>query len=75
MLDRMKAVFDQPPEEPDWSCQHGVALSKEIPGATLLLLEGVGHEMPPAQVWDRVIPALVRHTSNQPGGHVSPSPR
>ena len=55
--------------------QHGVALAKEIPGATLLLLEGVGHEMPPAQVWDRVIPALVRHTSNQPGDQASPSPR
>ncbi len=52
-------------EDPLFPCQHGVALSKEIPGATLLLLEGVGHEMPPAQVWDRVIAALVKHTSNQ----------
>jgi pimeloyl-ACP methyl ester carboxylesterase len=50
-------------EDPLFPCEHGAALAKEIPGATLLLLEGVGHEMPPAQVWDRVIPALVRHTS------------
>jgi pimeloyl-ACP methyl ester carboxylesterase len=62
-------------EDPLFPCQHGVALAKEIPGATLLLLEGVGHEMPPAPVWDIVIPALVRHTGNSPGGRVSPSPR
>ena len=61
-------------EDPLLPCQHGIALSKEIPGATLLLLEGVGHEMPPAQVWDRVILALVRHTSEQPAEQVSPSP-
>ena len=62
-------------EDPLFPCQHGVALSKEIPGATLLLLEGVGHEMPPVQVWDRVIATLVQHTSKQPGGQVSRSPR
>jgi len=50
-------------EDPLFPVEHGVALSKEIPGATLLLLEGVGHEMPPAPVWDRVISALVRHTA------------
>lgn len=50
-------------EDPLLPCQHGLALSKEIAGATLLLLEGVGHEMPPAQVWERVIAALVEHTS------------
>ena len=52
-------------EDPLFPCQHGIALSKEIPGATLQLLEGVGHEMPPSQVWDRVIAALVQHTGNQ----------
>jgi len=62
-------------EDPLFPCEHGVALSKEIPGASLLLLEGVGHEMPPAQVWDVLIPALVRHTSNPPGAQVSPSPQ
>lgn len=59
-------------EDPLLPCQHGIALSKEIPGATLLLLEGVGHEMPPAQVWDRVIPALVRQTSAQPAKQSRP---
>jgi pimeloyl-ACP methyl ester carboxylesterase len=62
-------------EDPLFPCEHGVALSKEIPGATLLLLEGVGHEMPPRQVWDRVIAALVRHTSHAPGDGVPPLPR
>jgi pimeloyl-ACP methyl ester carboxylesterase len=59
-------------EDPLFPWQHGLALSKEIPGATLLLLEGVGHEMPPAQVWDRVIPALVRHTGNPLDTQVPP---
>lgn len=59
-------------EDPLFPWQHGLALSNEIPGATLLLLDGVGHEMPPAQVWDRVIPALVRHTANPPGAQVPP---
>ncbi|WP_280151817.1 alpha/beta hydrolase [Piscinibacter sp. XHJ-5] len=62
-------------EDPLFPCQHGIALSKEIPGAALLLLEGVGHEMPPAQVWDRIIPALVLHTSHQAGGQAPSSTR
>ncbi len=42
---------------------HGEALAREIPGAELLVLPGVGHEMAPRQMWDVVIPALLRHTS------------
>jgi hypothetical protein len=38
-------------------------LAAEIPGAELLLLEGVGHELPPRAVWDIVVPAILRHTS------------
>jgi pimeloyl-ACP methyl ester carboxylesterase len=41
---------------------HGVALAKEIPGATLLTLEQMGHELP-RPVWDAVIAAIVEHTS------------
>jgi hypothetical protein len=42
---------------------HGEALAREIPGASLLLLEGVGHEYPPARTWDVVIAALLEHTA------------
>ncbi|MGK5685424.1 alpha/beta fold hydrolase [Actinoplanes sp. URMC 104] len=34
---------------------HARALCAEIPGARLVLLEGVGHEVPPAAVWAQVI--------------------
>ncbi len=41
---------------------HGAALAKEIPGATLLTLEGMGHEFPPAE-WDTIVSAILRHTA------------
>jgi pimeloyl-ACP methyl ester carboxylesterase len=41
---------------------HGVALAKEIPGAELLTMEGVGHELP-REEFDSVIGAILRHTS------------
>ncbi|MGI5445932.1 alpha/beta fold hydrolase [Streptomyces sp. CA-243310] len=42
---------------------HAEALAREIPGATLVPLAGMGHQMPVPEVWDTVIPALVRHTA------------
>jgi pimeloyl-ACP methyl ester carboxylesterase len=42
---------------------HGEALAREIPGAQLVALEGVGHEFPPRQVWDVVVPAILKHTA------------
>ena len=41
---------------------HGEALVDSIPGATMLALDGVGHELPEAE-WDRVVAALIEHTS------------
>ncbi|GAA2797957.1 hypothetical protein [Nonomuraea dietziae] len=32
------------------------------PGARLIPLTGMGHQMPPRQVWDTVIQAIVEHT-------------
>lgn len=54
-------------EDPLFPYAHGEALADEIPGARLLLLEGVGHQMPPRPVWDTVIPALLEHTSAEAG--------
>jgi pimeloyl-ACP methyl ester carboxylesterase len=42
---------------------HGEALAREIPNATLLLLDGVGHEVPPPSTWDTVVPAILRNTA------------
>ena len=40
---------------------HGVALAKEIPGATLLTIEGMGHELPRG-AWPQIVPAIVGHS-------------
>jgi pimeloyl-ACP methyl ester carboxylesterase len=50
-------------EDPLFPYAHGEALASEIPGARLVSLEGVGHQMPPRPVWDTVIPAILEHTS------------
>jgi pimeloyl-ACP methyl ester carboxylesterase/SAM-dependent methyltransferase len=42
---------------------HGEALAREIPGAGLLPLQGVGHQVPPRAWWTSVIAAMLRHTS------------
>jgi pimeloyl-ACP methyl ester carboxylesterase len=41
---------------------HGSALADQIPGAELLLLDGVGHQAPPPSTWDAVVPAILRLT-------------
>lgn len=48
-------------DDPIVPYDHGQALAAAIPGATLLMLEGVGHELPTV-VLDTVIPALLEHT-------------
>ncbi len=46
--------------DPLFPLGNGEALAAEIPGATLRVLEGVGHEFP-SRAWDDLIDALVRH--------------
>lgn len=50
-------------EDPLFPFAHGEALAAEIPGARLVPLPGMGHEMPPPSLWDVVVPAISRHTS------------
>ncbi|MBI3686156.1 MAG: alpha/beta hydrolase [Actinobacteria bacterium] len=49
-------------EDPLFPYGHAEALAREIPGTRLLPLDGVGHQMPPPQTWELVIPALLRHS-------------
>jgi pimeloyl-ACP methyl ester carboxylesterase len=49
-------------EDPLFPPAHGEALAREIPGAKLLLIDGLGHEFP-SWAWDEVIPALIAVTS------------
>jgi pimeloyl-ACP methyl ester carboxylesterase len=52
-------------DDPLFAPAHGIALAREIPGAELLLLDGMGHELPP-RTWDAVVPAIVRRSSAAP---------
>jgi len=53
-------------EDPLFPFGNALALEKEIPGARLLALERVGHEMPPRALWDVVVPTILGHTSSAP---------
>ena len=47
--------------DPLFPLAHGEALAREIPGATLVVIDGLGHELPP-WAWDEVLPALIAVT-------------
>ena len=53
-------------EDPVVPYSNGEALVREIPGARLVTLEGVGHELP-RRTWDAVVPAILRHTAGSDG--------
>jgi pimeloyl-ACP methyl ester carboxylesterase len=48
--------------DPMFPLPHGQALAEAIPGASLLVVPAMGHEVPPPETWDLVVPALLRHT-------------
>lgn len=49
-------------EDPILPFPHGEAVANEIPGAKILAMEGVGHEIPEGE-WDVVVPAILEHTA------------
>ena len=51
--------------DPLFPVEHGRALSRLVPGAQLVELDGVGHEQPPPECWDVVVPALLEHTARR----------
>jgi pimeloyl-ACP methyl ester carboxylesterase len=48
--------------DPMFPIEHGEALADEIPGATLLRLEGAGHGVYRAD-WEAIVPAILEHTA------------
>ena len=53
--------------DPMFPFSHAEALAEEIPGATLLPLEGAGHGVDHAD-WDTIVPSILEHTrSIRPG--------
>jgi pimeloyl-ACP methyl ester carboxylesterase len=49
-------------DDPLFPPAHGEALAREIPGARLLIIDGLGHELP-RWAWDEVLPALIAVTA------------
>jgi pimeloyl-ACP methyl ester carboxylesterase len=47
--------------DPLFALAHGESLADRIPNATLLVLHGVGHELP-RSTWDEVVPAILDHS-------------
>jgi pimeloyl-ACP methyl ester carboxylesterase len=45
---------------------HGRALAAAIPGARLIELDGVGHQLPPPHTWDTLIGALMALSEQNP---------
>jgi pimeloyl-ACP methyl ester carboxylesterase len=50
--------------DPLFPIEHGLALARSVPGATMLRLEGGGHELHPAD-WDAIVAAIIDHTARQ----------
>jgi pimeloyl-ACP methyl ester carboxylesterase len=50
-------------DDPIFPTAHGVALRDGIPNATLLVLEGTGHELHHGD-WKTIVEALAKHTGN-----------
>ena len=50
-------------EDPLLPIVHGEAIAREIPGARLLRIEGMGHQNPPPPTWDQIVPAVLEHTA------------
>lgn len=67
-------------DDPLFPLAHGEALAREIRGAELLVIDGLGHEFPPS-AWNEVLPALIAHTgltagsSDQLSGRGGPASR
>ena len=49
-------------EDPLFPVGHAEALEREIPGARLVRIERMGHELP-RESWDVVVPEILRHTA------------
>jgi pimeloyl-ACP methyl ester carboxylesterase len=59
-------------EDPLFPPGHGEALAREIPDAHLLALEGMGHQVPPPELWDVFVAAVAEHTGGATHAPSSP---
>jgi pimeloyl-ACP methyl ester carboxylesterase len=59
--------------DPLFPLAHGESLAAEIPDARLVVLEGLGHEVPPPEMWDTLVDEIARHTAPQDGPTSDPA--
>ena len=59
---RMPTLVIHGTEDPFFQLGHALALEREIPGARLVRVEQMGHELP-RTAWDVVVPEILRHTA------------
>lgn len=52
-------------DDPLFPLPHGEALAAAIPDASLLVVPGMGHEVPPPETWDQVVPAVLGLTAGR----------
>jgi pimeloyl-ACP methyl ester carboxylesterase len=50
--------------DPLFPIEHGLALARIVPGATMVRLEGGGHELHEAD-WDTIVAAIIDHTGHR----------
>ncbi len=54
--------------DPMFPLEHGRRLADVVPGAELLVVPGLGHQYPPPETWDLLVPAVLAHTARTPPG-------
>jgi pimeloyl-ACP methyl ester carboxylesterase len=60
---RVPALVIHGTADPLFPPAHGEALAAAIPGARLVIIEGLGHEVP-RWAWDEILPALIDITAS-----------
>ena len=63
-LEGLPALVVHGTADPLFPLAHGRALADAIPGARLLELPDVGHQLPPPHTWDRLTDTLTEHTAH-----------
>lgn len=54
--------------DPMFPLEHGRRLAEIVPDAQLLVVPGLGHQYPPPETWDLVVPAVLAHTRSTTAG-------
>ncbi len=54
-------------QDPLARVEGGIDTAEAVPGAELMVIEGMGHDLPPA-LWPRIVDAIARHAAKVSGG-------